>query len=483
MKKFSRLNIKTVEAFNLMLRQINLFFVFFLLIILTSTTHAGLRSKKPSSKAYIPKYSAVVMDAATGKILEQEDAHGIRYPASLTKIMTLYLTFEALKSGQLSLNTKMIASAKAARQIPSKFGLKAGEQITVYQAVMGLVTKSANDVAVVLAEHLAGSEEAFARRMTQKSHVLGMKDTLFKNASGVPDPTQVTSAYDMAVLSRALYRNFPEQYKYFKNQSFTHKGKVHRNHNHLLGKVQGLDGIKTGFIVASGFNLAASAVRYDAAQQPHRLITIVLGGPNRHWRDRRVTELLETNFHKMGLSSSLPPASQVTQLVLKKPRDRVLETIEDEGVFIHPAVEVIDKENDTQQVINHIIETASRQKPSDGETLDGTTNIPTSQIKPAKWVVPTPDKTESSSQALSKTRKDQRHFYKVQVGVYRKSDQARRQAQQARALLGEGQVQTPQRGRGKKKMIAAQVVGLNHHQAKDICHQFRKKGKECEILN
>ncbi len=176
---------------------------------------AGLKPRKITPKAYIPKYSAIVMDAQTGQILEQEDAHGIRHPASLTKIMTLYLAFEALQSGRLNLNTKMIASSKASGQAPSKFGLVLGEQITVYQAVMGLVTKSANDVAVVFAEHLAGSEDAFARRMTQKAKALGMKNTIFKNASGLPNSGQITTAYDMAVLSRSLYKNFPEQYKYF----------------------------------------------------------------------------------------------------------------------------------------------------------------------------------------------------------------------------------------------------------------------------
>lgn len=466
-----------------MLRQIHLFFISFLLILLTTGTHAGLKQKKLSAKAYTPKYSAVVMDAATGQILEQEDAHGIRHPASLTKIMTLYLTFEALKSGRLTLNTKMTASEKASRQIPSKFGLRPGEQITVYQAVMGLVTKSANDVAVVLAEHLAGSEEAFARRMTQKSQALGMRSTIFKNASGVPDSTQVTTAFDMAVLSRALCHNFPEQYKYFKNQSFTHKGTIHRNHNHLLGKVQGMDGIKTGFIVASGFNLAASAVRYDAAHRPHRLITIVLGGPNRHWRDRRVTELLESNFQKLGLGNSSSPASQVTQLVLKPRRDRVLETIEDEGVFIRPAVDVMHEETNSQEVLEHIIETASKQGSKPRKSRGVVIDVTASEAKPVKWVVPTPPKQQAVMLPASKNKKNSGRLQTVEVGVYRKVDQAKRQAEQARAIAGEGQVHIAKKGQGKKKMVAARVTGVSETRAKNLCRQFHKKGKECHILN
>lgn len=466
-----------------MRRQLNLFIISCFFILLTTVAEAGLKPRKITPKAYIPKYSAIVMDAQTGQILEQEDAHGIRHPASLTKIMTLYLAFEALQSGRLSLNTKMTASSKASRQAPSKFGLMPGEQITVYQAVMGLVTKSANDVAVVFAEHLEGSEDAFARRMTQKAKALGMKSTIFKNASGLPNSGQITTAYDMAVLSRALYKNFPEQYKYFKNQSFTHKGTVHRNHNHLLGKVPGLDGIKTGFIVASGFNLAASAVRYDAAQQSHRLITVVLGGPNRHWRDRRVTELLETNFHKMGLPSSTAKPPKVTSLVLKKSRDRVLETIEDEGVFIQPAVEVIDEETDVDQILSNIIEASASQPVVKVKNTVSTGAASTSSsVKPASWVVPVHAKQSTAKSTTSKAKKNPPQAYAVQVGLYRDQKQARRHAQKARALMKGGQVQTAKKNQGKKKLIAAQVVGLSETQAKNLCQQLHKKSKECLVI-
>lgn len=466
-----------------MQRQIYLFIVSCFLILLTTVAQAGLKQRKSTAKAYVPKYSCVVMDAQTGQILEKEDAYGIRHPASLTKIMTLYLAFEALKSGKLTLNTKMTASSKASRQAPSKFGLTPGEQITVYQAVMGLVTKSANDAAVVFAEHLAGSEEAFAHLMTQKARSLGMKNTIFKNASGLPNSGQITTAYDMAMLSRALYQNFPEQYKYFKSQSFTHKGTVHRNHNHLLGKVPGLDGIKTGFIVASGFNLAASAVRYDAAQRPHRLITVVLGGPNRHWRDRRVTDLLETNFYKMGLPSSaaaIPP--KITPLVLKKSKDRVLETIEDEGVFIQPAVDVIDDEKDVNLVLNAIIETSVKQTSVTKKSANSTDSSSTAQTtKPANWVVPVAAKQSSAKSSSTKIKKKPQ-THTIQVGIYRNRKQAQRHAQQARALMKEGQVQVTPKHRGKKKLMAAQVTGLSEVQAKNLCQQFHKKGKECLVM-
>jgi D-alanyl-D-alanine carboxypeptidase len=270
-----------------------------LVLIMCSPAEAAKPKTQPG---YQPKYSAIVMDADTGEILESEDPNGIRHPASLTKMMTLYLLFEELRKGRLSLSTRMSASAHASRQAPSKLGLSPGHTITVAEAIQSLVTKSANDAAVVVAEHLAGSEQAFARRMTQKARALGMHHTTFKNASGLPNPAQVTTAYDMAKLSQALYHDFPQYYRYFKLKHYNHRGTIHRNHNHLLGKVSGVDGIKTGFIAASGFNLAASAVRYDAANIPHRLIAVVLGGPNRHWRDRQVANLLETNFQRLGIT-------------------------------------------------------------------------------------------------------------------------------------------------------------------------------------
>lgn len=443
---------------------------------------AGLKHRKIASKPYVPKYSAIVMDADTGKILEQEDAHGIRHPASLTKMMSLYLAFEALQSGRLSLNTKMIASTKASRQAPTKLGLLSGEQITVYQAIMGLITKSANDAAVVLAEHLTGSEEAFARRMTQKAQSLGMTKTIFKNASGLPNPSQVTCAYDMAILSRALYRDFPQQYKYFKNQSFTHKGTVHRNHNHLLGKVEGLDGIKTGFVNASGFNLAASAVRYDAAQRPHRLITVVLGGPNRHWRDRRVTELLEINFQKMGLSGNTSRLPKVTQLVMQTPAGRQ-EILEDEqDAFTQLAVETedFDEAANTSAAFNKLIETVAKQDITINNAGTSKSIAQRTQVKPAAWVVPVVSKEIGTTKQKKKKRID---HLTVQLGTYRNQQIARRYAQKARALIGNGQAQTIQTHKGKKKLVASQVVGLNKSQAKSLCHKLQQKGQKCLILN
>lgn len=243
-----------------------------------------------SPSAWAVKSASIVICAETGKVYSSSNPDVITHPASLTKMMTLYLTFQALREGRLKLDQKIPVSKHATQQEPSNLWLKQGTSITVHQAILGLVTKSANDVAVVLAEALGkGSETHFAKLMTQQAHKLGMARTIFKNASGLPNKQQVTTARDMATLSRSLYLHFPEYFKFFKEKEFAFKGTVHKNHNHLLGKVQGVDGIKTGFTCASGFNLAASMVRDN-----RRIIAVVLGGESIKARDKKMTHLLET---------------------------------------------------------------------------------------------------------------------------------------------------------------------------------------------
>jgi D-alanyl-D-alanine carboxypeptidase len=241
------------------------------------------------------KSASIVICAETGTVHHEHNADVSIPPASLTKMMTLYLTFKALKEGRLKPNQELPVSKHAASQGPTKLWLKAGTKITVRQAIMGCVTKSANDAAVTIGEFLGrGSEENFAHLMTLQARKLGMTATFFKNASGLPNKGQWTTARDMAILSRALYDHFPEYSKVFKEQKFVYKGQVYPNHNHLLGKVRGLDGIKTGFTNASGFNLAASMVRDN-----YRIIAVVLGGENRFARDKKMVQLLETTYENL----------------------------------------------------------------------------------------------------------------------------------------------------------------------------------------
>lgn len=266
--------------------------VFFFILGFFSTDHA-----------HAAKYAAVVVDGATGKVLHAENAHERRHPASLAKKMTLYLVFEALKAGRINLNTHFKTSPLAERQIPCKLSLRRGDTISVESIIKGMVTKSANDASVVIAEGLAGNLGSFAQLMNKKAKQLGMKSTQFFNPSGVPDSRQITTAMDMAILAQALYRDFPEYCHYFKTKRFSYLGVSHNNHNHMLGKFPGLDGIKTGFVCASGFSISTSAVRYDANNNPRRLFAVVMGGENRHVRDRRAAQLLEANFRKIGAHS------------------------------------------------------------------------------------------------------------------------------------------------------------------------------------
>ncbi|MEX0852484.1 MAG: D-alanyl-D-alanine carboxypeptidase family protein [Bauldia sp.] len=233
--------------------------------------------------------AAIVLDAKTGKTLYADHADSRRHPASLTKMMTLYLLFEAIEDGRTSLASRVKISAAAAGQAPSKLGLKAGETISVRDAILSLVTKSANDIAVAVAEHLAGSERAFAAQMNNKARALGMVATNFRNASGLPDGAQITTARDMATLGAALREHHPQYYTYFATPSFVWKGRRISNHNHLLGKLAGVDGIKTGYTRASGFNLVASVDR-DGRQ----IVAVVIGGESSKWRDQHMTDLIKT---------------------------------------------------------------------------------------------------------------------------------------------------------------------------------------------
>ena len=238
---------------------------------------------------------SIVIDVETGGVLSAMNADAITYPASLTKMMTLYLVFEALNTGRLRLDQFLLVSYEAASRSPTKLGLRPGESIAVQELILGLVTRSANDAATVLAEGLAGSESAFAELMTRRARQLGMTSTVYRNASGLPNPDQYTTARDQAQLALALYRDFPREYRYFATREFYFRGNVIHNHNHLLDWYDGADGIKTGYIGASGYNLAASAVRNG-----RRLIGVVMGGPSAGTRDREMAALLDRGFIEVG---------------------------------------------------------------------------------------------------------------------------------------------------------------------------------------
>jgi len=250
---------------------------------------------------YHPPYADIVVDDKSGLVLHEVSADEPRHPASLTKIMTLYLLFEQLEAGKLSLDTELPISTRAALQNPTKLGLKPNQTIKVEDAIKGLVTKSANDAAVVVAEAIGGSEEDFAKLMTAKAGALGMLGTTYVNASGLPAEAQITTARDQAILGRAVQHRFPVYYQYFATPSFRYKGAEMRNHNNLLGQVKGVDGIKTGYTEASGYNLTSS-VRRD---EKH-IVAVVLGGTSNGARDARMRQLIEAHILQASTQRTAP---------------------------------------------------------------------------------------------------------------------------------------------------------------------------------
>jgi D-alanyl-D-alanine carboxypeptidase len=276
----------------------------------TVKAHSGSRPLRRASSwvenpAVNGRDSYLIVDATSGRELAADQPDDLRHPASLTKLMTLYLTFSALDSGRLSLGDALPVSVNAMNAQPTKMGMTVGSTVIVRDAIMGLVTRSANDAAVLLGETLGGDEESFARIMTQKARQLGMTSTVYRNASGLPNREQVTTARDMAKLAYALLRDFPHYYPLFSVQSYVYRGHPLENHNHMLGNYPGADGLKTGFTSASGFNLVLSAIHDN-----RRLIGVVMGGDSPYQRDRLMAELMDRGFasaQSMNLSPWTPP--------------------------------------------------------------------------------------------------------------------------------------------------------------------------------
>lgn len=251
----------------------------------------------------------MVVDAKTGKVLHAVNEDALRHPASITKVMTLYMLFEQMERGKFALDSELSISAHAAAQAPSKLGLRPGQTITVEDAIKAIVTKSANDVACAIGENIAGSEERFAQMMTAKARALGMSRTHYANASGLPDPEQLTTAHDLTILARAIQDRFPRYYRYFQTRSFAFRGRVIGNHNHLLGNVEGVDGIKTGYTRDSGFNLMTAA-----KSEGHQIVAIVLGGRSGASRDHIMADLVRSNLPRAYAGArTAPPVVEVAE--------------------------------------------------------------------------------------------------------------------------------------------------------------------------
>jgi D-alanyl-D-alanine carboxypeptidase len=379
----------------------------------------GLAVAGPS--AANSKYAAIVIDANTGKTLFSSSADSRRYPASLTKMMTLYMVFEAMAAGKITKKTSIPVSRNAAAEPPTKLGVKAGNSITVETAIYSLVTKSANDAATALAEYLGGSEKEFARMMTAKARKLGMTGTVFRNAHGLPDTAQFSTARDLATLGIALKEHYPQYYNYFSTRSFTYGRKRMANHNRLLGRVKGVDGIKTGYTRASGFNLVSSV-----SQGNRRIVAVVMGGTSGGSRDKHMAELIRQYMPKASTkgkgaplvaSAGGSPISALAKVFLPKndaptpearPEEEVVAAAEDEVAAVEEEVAPTPK---PKSVFVETLESATVEQayaqPSPDRFGDKVDPVETASVAQSGWaiqVASSPSKSEAEV-VLAKTTK------------------------------------------------------------------------------
>ncbi len=370
------------------------------------------------------RYASIVVDFESGRVLSEQGADERRHPASLTKMMTLFLIFEALDAGKITLNTRWNVSEYAAGQAPTKLNLQAGDRVAVRDIILGMVTRSANDAAMVAAEGLAGSEAKFADLMNKRARDIGMTRSNFENPHGLPNDAQITTVRDMATLGREIIKRYPHHYAFFSTQQFTFEGRKYANHNRLMNWYQGADGIKTGYIRASGFNLVASAVR-----DGRRIVAAVIGGPNPSERDQYTGKLLDAGFGR----GDLPVA---TTRVAKAPPARNAAPARAQATSATPSNAPARRANPPQRA----------QQTSAVEHAD----------KPEEWG--------------------------VQVGAFAKIDAARRAASAAQKIaptyLGDATVDISEAG----KRYRARLLGITQAQAREACRALDKRDMDCMTL-
>jgi D-alanyl-D-alanine carboxypeptidase len=475
------------------------------------------RHKKRSS--YNPPYAGIVVDANSGKVLYADRADATRHPASLTKIMTLYLLFERIEAGKLKLDSKLEVSKRASRQPPTKLGFKPGQTIKVEDAILALVTRSANDVAVVIAEAIAGDEEDFARLMTRKARALGMKHTVYKNASGLPNKKQITTARDQARLGRAIRDRFPKYYRYFARRSFKFRGNRIRNHNKLLGSVRGVDGIKTGYIHAAGFNLVTSMKRDD-----RYLVAVVFGGKSSSRRNRHMRNLLTKYVKKASTKRTTPliaeapvtgsepitvatansgvarpaPAKPISSTIVRMSAHRrgpattasVAARRRTRGAIKPIAVKTIKvkltgvKTASLTSPLSRALIRTPTAKPNAGPTgirvaSAGSDAIPASAVKA---VAPTPAPAAQDSEATTRKRTG----WMIQVGAFAAERDAKNRLRSARSkakhLLGDADPFTETVVKDDKTFYRARFADLDKREAIAACRYLKRRDFACMTL-
>lgn len=422
-----------------------------------------------------PRYAGIVVDLDNGEVLYAENIDDQRYPASLTKMMTLYLTFEALEAGALHLDQPLPVSPYAAAKPAVKLWLAAGSSIPVDTAIRALAVRSANDVAAVVAEALGGSEVRFAQMMTTKARELGMHATTFRNASGLPDDGQVTTARDMLTLSVRVMQDFPQYYHYFGLQEFTYRGTRHTSHNRLVRDYPGADGLKTGFIRASGFNVATTAVRGN-----RRLMAVVMGGFSSQSRDTHMANLLDRSFMRASLRDqqtwvastnvaqefmtfgppTVAPARQPIAPPEPAQRQPMLAVVETQApVTVPPSVDLEEQ----------LADIATVQRP--------TTMREAQQPDPLRAFIERERQLASATEIGS--------GWGVQVGAFSQEAQARQLAQQAaqriaQNLGGRVAVDTVE---GQNPVYRARLMALDEQRARQACRELHSQGMDCMVVN
>ena len=397
--------------------------------------------------AYAAKYAAIVIEEDSGRVLFARNADKLRYPASLTKIMTLYLLFEDIEAGRLTMKSRIPVSKLAAGRSPSKLYLKPGQSISAEQATYALVTKSANDVATAIAEKLAGTEREFAKRMTRKARALGMSRTTFRNASGLPHSKQRSTARDMARLAIAMRRDFPQYFKYFSTKSFNWKGRKFGNHNKLLSKFSGTDGIKTGYINASGFNLVATVKRNNV-----RLIGVVFGGKTSRSRDAHMMDILARQFKRIKPAQA---RQQLAALPTKLPTK---------------------------------LPTAAPSRVSDTpETMPKPKQITVKRLADAMPDDSTPEFLQTLPQTASLSAlPDDRSQWSVQIGNFAQRVNAHKAAIRARRMADRVLGMTPAHltlvTRGEMPLWRVRFNDLDESQARSACAALFAEGSPCIAL-
>jgi D-alanyl-D-alanine carboxypeptidase len=430
------------------------------------------------------KYAAIVMDASSGEVLYERNADASRYPASITKTMTIYLTFEALSQGRLHLDDQVPFSAHAAAQAPSKLGARPGESITVDEALRALTVKSANDVAVALAERVGGSESKFAALMTLKAQELGMTNTRYVNANGLPDARQITTARDIATLWRAMMRDYPQYYYFFGVKSFNYRGQTIVSHNDLLLRTPGVDGSKTGFTNAAGFNIVASAVRDN-----RRLITVVMGGNSKAARDSHADDLVDAGFLVLRRRAQGQETTVAQNLFEAAPIGPIMRPPTEEGSGDQEGLKIVltnqpNSLTSAELASLHAAEAAPRPVPVKMSSDDAVAP------PPAKLIHAKADKVDADAvrkhmhdndRADARPIKEGGEWF-IQIGAYKARSQADaqlttiRRKYAAQLKTGHPEVQSAAHG-----MYRARVTGLSEQEAQRACVLISAHKTACDV--